>query len=48
MTEGQGLSDWLEGPSLRTVVLKFVDNPFTNNKVIASDSKNQVKFRQSS
>jgi hypothetical protein len=41
----EDLSSLLEGLLLKIVVLKFVDNSFKNNKVIAQNGKNQAKFR---
>jgi hypothetical protein len=41
MTECQGLCYQLKGLSLRIVVFKFEDNPFTNDKVIARNSEKQ-------
>jgi hypothetical protein len=39
MSEGQGLSGYFKGLSLKIIMFKFEDNPFKNNKVTANNSQ---------
>jgi hypothetical protein len=41
MSEGQGLSGYFKGLSLKIIMFKFEDNPFKNNKIIDNNSKNK-------
>jgi hypothetical protein len=41
MSEGQGLSGYFKGISLKIIMIKFKDNPLKNNKVTANNSKNK-------
>jgi hypothetical protein len=40
MSEGQDLSGYFQGLSLKIIMFKFEDNPFKNNKVTAKNIHN--------
>jgi hypothetical protein len=46
MSEGKGLSGYFKGISLKifSIMFKFEDNPFNNNKITANNSKNKQKL----